>query len=903
MKKYLKDNTRFLIVFFFSVSLSLIFINKISILLIKLGKHIITNTYPFEIGYWIISFFLILLYILLLIKNFIHNKRTTFLVFYTAIIYILLRFIYTEYIDFHPNKSDFKYSDIILVIFGFHFINLTLNFLKNFNVNNRETNNDSNFFIEDKAFDNGVIDNEAILQKLVEVVTNFKPDIAFSIGINAVWGYGKTSFLERFDNQFKKKNNESVVFWYRIWKNKGSTAIIENFFDELKQNLKPYSSEISEDINNYVSAILSLSNGDLQKVISVGLELLSENSTLEKYHTKINNTIKKIDKQIVILLDDLDRLEKDEILNSLKLIRTLSDFNNVVFIAGYDREYVVKTIEKTKDNYLDKIFNVEINLLPFDQKLIETELLKQIDIAFPIDIAETDKIGFNNGFKSLFTEKQLNISDVSIENLHNENLYVCDKHKLGYKDFLKTYRDVKRFINEFKFNATLSEVEKNVIPEEYILFKLLIYKYRDLPNIVFNKIDEILKKGVLDSENNKIQFLGDLEANNVYCYDKEVKLKIEDILEGAFPIEDIVIINAAICKLFSEKPQKYYQSNQNSISKIYYTNIYLRNNILGAKITISELQEAFEKNTIFSIAEEISKLKSKSKDQLINEIKQFIFNISINSKESFIDSLKSLNITLNSQTSTSNEKIVKILNDGHDKIYKKNKTEFIKDISIVLETNYNGFIDTLLSELLINILRKESLYYSDNEMHHYTNNPLDSKELKGILINKLQHLIENKYEPIIIFKVYSFIISKIVSGKTLILSNEANKLIQKEIKNRFRIYLETDFFDFLRNSKNEEEFNIYGWTPHFILAQIFAKTKTFDELMSDPENGELRILYLNEGWDNLNHFIDDIKLSDLELNKSNEKSFIKGKKLLMKFRKNNYKELTWEQYSTILNEE
>jgi hypothetical protein len=903
MRNFLNDNLKFLIVFFFSVSLSLIFIKKISILLIKLGKHIITNTYSFEIGYWIISIFLILLYIVLLRKKFIHNKRTTFLVFYMAIIYILLRFIYTEYIDFVPNKSEFKYADIILVIFGFHFVNLILNLFKNFKVNNRETDNVSNFFIEDKAFDNGAIDNEAILQKLVDVVTNFKPDIAFSIGINAVWGHGKSSFLERFDKEFKKKNNKSVIFWYHIWKNKGSTAIIENFFDELKQNLKPYSSEISEDINNYVSAILSLSNGDLQKIISFGLELISENSTLEKYHTKINNTIKKIDKQIVILLDDLDRLEKDEILNSLKLIRALSDFNNVVFIAGYDREYVVKTIEKTKDNYLDKIFNVEINLLPFDQKLIETELLKQIDITFPIDKVETDKIGFNHGFKSLFTEKQLNISDVSIDNFYNENLHVCEKYKLGYKDFLKTYRDVKRFINEFKFNASLSEVEKNVIPDEYILFKLLIYKYRDLPNIVFNKIDEILKKGILDSENNKIQFLGDLASNNVYCYDKEVKIEIEDILKGVYPIDDIVIINAAICKLFSEKSQKYYQSNQNSISKIYYTNIYLRNNILGAEITISELQLAFDENTIFRIAEEISKLKSKSKDQLINEIKQFIFNISINSKESFIDSLKSLNITLSNQTSTSNQRIVKILNDGYYNIYKKNKTEFIKDISKVLETNFIGYLDAILGELLINILRKNSLYYSDNEMHHYADNPLDLKELKGILINKLQHLIEKKYEPIKIFKLHAYIISKIVSGKIMILSNEANKLMQKDIKNKFNIYLETDFFDFLRKSKNKEDFNIYGWKPYFILAQIFANKKTFDELMSDPENEELRIVYLNEGWDNFNHFIDDMTLSDLVLNKSDQKSFIKGKKLLMKFRMNNYKELTWEQYSSILNED
>jgi Cdc6-like AAA superfamily ATPase len=232
-------------------------------------------------------------------------------------------------------------------------------------------------FLEDSLYVDSEIDNEQILQKLISSISGYKPKVAFSIGLNAVWGYGKSSFLHRFKDEYKKKNPKEIIFWNRIWKNKGSIAIIENFFEELKDNLKPYSGEISEDINKYVDSILSLSSTDLHKIINVGTNALSENSTLEKYFSDINDNIKKIDKQIIILLDDLDRLEKTEILNTLKLIRTLSDFNNVIFIAGYDRKYIVETIEMPKDNYLDKIFNVEINLLPFDEESIVNELLKQ----------------------------------------------------------------------------------------------------------------------------------------------------------------------------------------------------------------------------------------------------------------------------------------------------------------------------------------------------------------------------------------------------------------------------------------------------------------------------------------------------------------------------------------------
>jgi archaellum biogenesis ATPase FlaH len=50
-----------------------------------------------------------------------------------------------------------------------------------------------------------------------------------------------------------------------------------------------------------------------------------------KIFSDINDNIKNWQTNN-LLLDDLDRLET-EILNTLKLIRTLSDFNNVIFIT------------------------------------------------------------------------------------------------------------------------------------------------------------------------------------------------------------------------------------------------------------------------------------------------------------------------------------------------------------------------------------------------------------------------------------------------------------------------------------------------------------------------------------------------------------------------------------------
>ena len=66
--------------------------------------------------------------------------------------------------------------------------------------------------------------------------------------------------------------------------------------EELKSQLKPYSGEISENIEKYVDSVLSLSESDFSKIIKSGKDIISESETLESFYDDINQTIKKIDK-------------------------------------------------------------------------------------------------------------------------------------------------------------------------------------------------------------------------------------------------------------------------------------------------------------------------------------------------------------------------------------------------------------------------------------------------------------------------------------------------------------------------------------------------------------------------------------------------------------------------------
>lgn len=902
--EFLKNNLKFIITYVISIGLSLIFIKPLSKLILTFGGQINYQTASFQIGFFSILFLIIVLYIKFISRAFIHNKRTSFLIFYISIFYFFIRFIFIEHIIFLSHKNLFVYADWILIIGLLHFLNIVKVWVKDYiridnktksEVKNKLTGVSSSFFIEDKIYKNNQIDNEAILQELIKTVSGFKPEEAFSIGMNAVWGYGKSSFLHRFKSQYKLKQPKEIVFWYRIWKNKGSTAIIENFFDELKHQLIPFSSEISDDIGNYVDSILSLSNGELTKLINSGKELLSENETLENYYTSINNSIKKIDKQIIILLDDLDRLEKDEIINTLKLIRTLSDFANIIFIAGYDRKYIIDSISKPKDNYLDKIFNVEINLINFDPKLIIDELFMHVNNTYPKKESDKDVNNFNDSFKNLFVDKKTTISDKSIESLHGEKNY-SSSYKLNYSSFFSTYRDVKRFINEFKFNASFFKYENDIIPEEYILLKLLSYKYRFIDQLVLSKIDVFLKRYNISNSGSKTTYFGTDHLSDIYIYDSEVKEKIKLVVNCGD--DDFEIINSVFCRLFGKKSIEFYKTKQNSISKIYYTDLYIRNNLVSKNIYISQLQKAFNENNLFDLTETARKESKNSSFHLHNEIKQFIFNVKPLSKLHYVDILKTLNRIILNNSINDNQNVLNIMNNAFLEFYNGNRKDFILEHSELINNEKFNYLDLLFSELNINSKRllNPSIYHG---LENYENSFLSDNDIREIYLNKLTYLIDKNAPPEIIFSTYNSHVEAIVYDKRIVMSTEANTLIKEDLTARFSEYYNSSTFTTIKGGISEREGEFVGYAPNFNLASIFSNNETHTTLLEDKDNKDLYSQFYKEGWNNFRDYLEKINYFDGSLMNVNVDDFEDSKKFIANFIENDCKPLNKSNYDKI----
>jgi len=296
------------------------------------------------------------------------------------------------------------------------------------------------------------------IRKIVSIIKDSDKNKTWSLAVTAQWGMGKTSFISCIVNQLEKEKNKIEVLVFNPRTSKSVATIQEDFFTQFTCILSKYDSRCSHVIKDYMSALQLIDNRGLVET-AIHLYRVWNKVDLKE---SIKQTLKRISKKVLVVIDDFDRLSKDEILEVLKLIDSNAAFPNMFFMTAYDKKQVNKyfgDIGNAEDAcFVDKFFNLEfaIPLRPYTyiSRFIEGELNKK----FPAN---------NN------QEIQFNGIVTSSQNL--------------FRQYVPTLRDAKRYINQFALDYR--EVEGDVDLREFILVQLIKYRfpeeYKQLYKTVF----------------------------------------------------------------------------------------------------------------------------------------------------------------------------------------------------------------------------------------------------------------------------------------------------------------------------------------------------------------------------------------------------------------------------------
>jgi len=328
---------------------------------------------------------------------------------------------------------------------------------------------EENSFIEDVSIGKNGIDKlgyQSYSRSLAEKILNSNFEKSFAIGVNGKWGLGKTSFFDLIKRNIHDKDIIEIDF--NAWTSHTPQGIIRDFFDVVQEKLKPYHSNLSRLLIQYSSKLVSLNSNDLTNSLHTSVMAVTGLGSTDKLYDEIDQALRQINKKLIIFIDDLDRLNQDEAIEVIRLIRNTANFHNTCFIVAYDRDYLVKALQKLNDykseTYLEKIFQLEISLPYFDKKILREELATILKRKLPQELhrsIDEDIIGTIS-----MTPAILN-------------------------DWLENMRDVTRLANAIILN--LSKLNGEVVFWDFIRIELLRQKFPSAYDILFRKSDEFLE--------------------------------------------------------------------------------------------------------------------------------------------------------------------------------------------------------------------------------------------------------------------------------------------------------------------------------------------------------------------------------------------------------------------------
>lgn len=226
---------------------------------------------------------------------------------------------------------------------------------------------------------------------------------SFAVGITSEWGAGKTTFLGIIENEFRKTTNDNIdIVRFNPWMCRTPEQLTSDFFSSLRHQLSDKHRELSQPIKQYARYLKSASLRFPGLTLKFS-DFLSEKSLFEK-KKELSDKFSMLDNKVVVIIDDIDRLESSEVLEVLRLIRNTADLKNVIYIAAFDKEYVTTILEEKKiaapKSYLEKIFQVEIQLPLVPKERIISTLINEIT-QYSHGLVIIQAIDFNEYYREL----------------------------------------------------------------------------------------------------------------------------------------------------------------------------------------------------------------------------------------------------------------------------------------------------------------------------------------------------------------------------------------------------------------------------------------------------------------------------------------------------------------------
>ncbi|MBF7066497.1 KAP family P-loop NTPase fold protein [Aliarcobacter butzleri] len=411
-------------------------------------------------------------------------------------------------------------------------------------------------------------------QKVAKGIKNYKQNETFIISIEGKWGSGKTSLMNLIENEIK---DDVEIMHFNPWLLTDIRQVINLFFDELIKVLcygsfkAKWNEDIKKDIKTLANILLPDNINIDVGLIKLGYKpkdtFLKNDESLEKVKLRINRYLKNLDKKIVIIVDDIDRLTDQETEFIFRLTKGIADFDNLIYILLYDKSIVAKSLQTFKkedgEKYLEKIVQYSLHVPKPHRLTLDKLLFQKLDEIIENLKQEENQIFFDRDKWSIVVDE------------------VLTKHIL-------TVRDINSIINIVSFEYPIVVEDVN-FTDFFLLTLLRIKNYALYEHIYENQRKFFLSHDIFITDKEK-EYVKDNFKN--LLFEKE---KFKDVLEFLFP----TLIEHNYISEYEHKEYINKDHKNKYLADGYYFENYFSLSMSEDKLAYKDFKEI--ENTVFDV--------------------------------------------------------------------------------------------------------------------------------------------------------------------------------------------------------------------------------------------------------------------------------------------------------------
>ena len=229
-------------------------------------------------------------------------------------------------------------------------------------------------------------------------LTSFSRGIGVVVGLYGEWGSGKSSVKNMILESLSEAGNPFKVLEFNPWQYESSEQLAREFFAELaiattahlaegearerRTRMLKYASRLANVGAISLSASVPLvgpfalasskSMEKLSDVLTEGSSSLIESSTrksLSELKAEISADLNDLQKPVLVVVDDIDRLDAAETRLMFKVVKANADFPNVHYLLLFQRDRVERALSDDTEigaAFLEKIISVGFDLPPLE---------------------------------------------------------------------------------------------------------------------------------------------------------------------------------------------------------------------------------------------------------------------------------------------------------------------------------------------------------------------------------------------------------------------------------------------------------------------------------------------------------------------------------------------------------